>query len=59
MDGATPPDVGAKCLEAMNKTTLDSDWCFEGTNTECFEALCMGATLTSTTKEGLSAEATF
>ena len=57
--GATPPDGGANCLKAMNKITLDSDWCFEDTNTECFEALCVGATLTSTIKEVLSEVVTF
>ena len=51
--------MGEPSLKAMNKITLDSDWCFEDTNTECFEALCVGATLTSTIKEVLSEEVTF
>lgn len=48
--GATPPYVGAKCLKAMNKTTLDNDWCFEDTTIECYEALCVGATLAQSKK---------
>ena len=58
--GFIEPPFGVRVQETeMNKITFDRDWYFEDTDTECPQAACVGATVHSAIRKGLSEEVAF